>query len=442
MAIDDNTVYGLTGAQVKELANKVNVAQSTLSEADYNWNFEARNDTTEPFNTIAAWKLPSGWYRTENTQTRIIWTKNDYFNNTYSNTAFLVFHKSTTYTAILRSYGTTPHEALALTGVDATGSAYPGYTASAIVLTSDSLKNNLTTASSVSNSALDARQGKVLKDLVDSLAVRGAGAPTTSTVGTVGQLYEDGTNGALYQLKSIDITVTPNTYNWEQVGGSSVNVVQATGTSTTDVMSQNATTSMVFADPNSRAQVRIGNTGSVSTESVSIGRSASCNASWGVAVGSGAVAAQGQAVSIGYNTRAHGSGHNVAIGDNAIAHRNDSNQNIEYSVSLGAYAYAKRSGEVNIGTGTAKHGYNSTEYRVLGGVHDPVDTHDAATKGYCDNAIINGGTTAPTTATVGAVGTQYTYVDTTSTPTAHLCVCTEIDTTDPSTPVYTWQTLV
>ena len=56
--------------------------------------------------------------------------------------------------------------------------------------------------------------------------------------------------------------------------------------------------------------------------------------------------------------------------------------------------------------------------------------------------LINGGTTAPTASTKGAVGTQYTYVDTTGTPTAHLCVCTEIDNTDPSNPVYTWSTLI
>lgn len=59
-----------------------------------------------------------------------------------------------------------------------------------------------------------------------------------------------------------------------------------------------------------------------------------------------------------------------------------------------------------------------------------------------EGAIINGGTTAPTTATVGAVGTQYTYVDTAGTPTAHLYVCTEIDTTDPSNPIYTWSQLI
>lgn len=48
-------------------------------------------------------------------------------------------------------------------------------------------------------------------------------------------------------------------------------------------------------------------------------------------------------------------------------------------------------------------------------------------------AIINGGTTAPTSSTYGSVGTVYSYVDTTgSTPEPHLMVCTSV------TGGYTW----
>lgn len=57
-------------------------------------------------------------------------------------------------------------------------------------------------------------------------------------------------------------------------------------------------------------------------------------------------------------------------------------------------------------------------------------------KDLIDSIAINGGTTAPTTATVGAVGTLYSYVDTTgTTPEPHLMVCTVADTVTPS---YTW----
>lgn len=64
MAIDDNATYGLTGAQVKDLADKVKVAQSTfyeLSEADYNWN-STTHDDAEPYNAVALWKLEPGTY--------------------------------------------------------------------------------------------------------------------------------------------------------------------------------------------------------------------------------------------------------------------------------------------------------------------------------------------------------------------------------------------
>ena len=152
-----------------------------------------------------------------------------------------------------------------------------------------SLRNNLTTTSA--GEALDAAQGKVLKDLIDSLVIKNAGAPTTSTAGTKGQLLEDTTNGnlyictnsaspyawkqidkdeiltnagapttstagtlgqlltdttnaKLYQLTAIDTTDPQNpSYTWSEIGGSSgPTVVQTTGTSTTDVMSQNAVT--------------------------------------------------------------------------------------------------------------------------------------------------------------------------------------------------------
>lgn len=112
----------------------------------------------------------------------------------------------------------------------------------------DKLYDNLTTTTA-GNGALDANQGRVLKELIDSLVITGTGAPTTSTTGTVGQLYEDTTNGKLYQCTA----VSGGTYTWEEVGaggGGSITPVQTTGTSTTDVMSQDATTHMVYSEAN------------------------------------------------------------------------------------------------------------------------------------------------------------------------------------------------
>lgn len=81
--------------------------------------------------------------------------------------------------------------------------------------------------------------GGELLDVRDEVfGIRGEGAPTTATVGVVGQLYEDTTNGVLYQCTAAQNSV----YTWEKV---QVAVSQATGTSTTDVMSQKAVTDHV-----------------------------------------------------------------------------------------------------------------------------------------------------------------------------------------------------
>lgn len=52
------------------------------------------------------------------------------------------------------------------------------------------------------------------KKYVDDKILTGAGAPTTATVGVVGQLYEDSTNGKLYQCTA----VSGDTYTWTEVG--------------------------------------------------------------------------------------------------------------------------------------------------------------------------------------------------------------------------------
>ena len=75
--------------------------------------------------------------------------------------------------------------------------------------------DNLT--STYTNRPLSSNQGKVLKDLIDSLVIKNAGAPTTSTTGSLGQLLIDTTNAEVYQLKSIGSN--PTAYNWEKLGG-------------------------------------------------------------------------------------------------------------------------------------------------------------------------------------------------------------------------------
>ena len=210
-------------------------------------------------------------------------------------------------------------------------------------------------------------------------------------------------------------------------GGSSVNVVQTTGTSQTDVMSQNAVTSALFSDPSTGRNVSIGNS--------SAGASA-------VSIGSGTYGNGSQSVAIGLNANTYGGDDAVAIGTQARARRNGSvgigyyanngTDGVRGSVSIGSYSKATSQGEMNIGTSDTSYGYNNTNYRLLSGVHDGSNAHDAVTVGQLDGRVLqNAG--APTTATVGTLGQL--LEDTTN---AKLYQCTAIDTTDPNNPSYTW----
>lgn len=179
--------------------------------------------------------------------------------------------------------------------------------------------------------------------------------------------------------------------SWEEVQAGPT-VVQTTGTSTTDVMSQNAVTSMVFANPGTNTQIRIGSTGNVSNSAISIGTSSQVTGMNAVALGS----------------------------DTLVTHRG--------SVALGSSAQTTVKGQIMVGTVNTYDGYNSTNYRLVSGVHEPQSDHDAATKGYVDPTTDS---SAPTTATVGRLG--QIQIDTT-TATAYMCVAA-----DDATPSYTWK---
>ena len=251
---------------------------------------------------------------------------------------------------------------------------------------------NDTLTSTSTRVPLTANQGRVLKDLIDSLVIKNAGAPTTATVGTVGQLLEDTTNGKLYQCTAIDNTDPQNiVYTWSEVGGGGVTPVQTTGTSTTDVMSQNATTSMVFGSNTSR---------------VKIGNSATTSASNTVAIGDTASASAPEAMALGYNTGAHNQG----------------------SVALGATSLTSVTGEIAIGPTSTTYGYNNSNYRLISGVYDGQSAHDAATVGQITPTTDS---SAPTSSTAGRLGEI--RIDTTDNS-AYMCVVS-----DSVTPTYEWK---
>lgn len=180
---------------------------------------------------------------------------------------------------------------------------------------------------------------------------------------------------------------------WDTAGGGGPTVVQTTGTSTTNVMSQNATTSMVYADPATKENVAIGSEQNVSAgyRSVVLGKSArlSNQASDAVCIGSLASASTGGTV-VGGGASA-GPGRTVAIGVGAYTHSNIAANPAEGAVAVGAFAYATKKGQFDISTMASSVGntlgYNNSQYRLLTGLYDPQSDHDAATKGYVDGMI-------------------------------------------------------
>lgn len=262
-------------------------------------------------------------------------------------------------------------------------------------------------------------------------------------------------------------------------------VVQATGYSETDVMSQKAVTDTLFVQdilaPGSYSSIQIGPgavaAGAVNSVSgIAIGKNAKSDPSGyggvaigqssrahlggvalglnaqaekggiaiagrtymqnGISIGAGAQSVSNDDIAVGYDARTNG-GNSIAVG----AYTRSSNLSVSIgqlasseakSVALGAGSKATRVGEVNVSgvTGTGGPiGYNNTKYRVIGGVHDGVEQHDAATVAQ-GNKLMTG---PPDSTSEGVPGQLWT-----DTSTMELWQCIAINKTDPQNPVYTW----
>lgn len=304
---------------------------------------------------------------------------------------------------------------------------------------SDAYIQNKPSIPTVNNATLTITQNGV------SAGTFGANASSDVTIPLTDTTYSNfvGTDGTA--AGSVGLVPAPATTDagkflkadgtWDTAGGGGGSVETGIGTSETNPISQLGTTKMIYPKTtNSTLEDRY----------IGIGKDVVCNGFDGIAIGYNAKNYQNYTICIGRDAKTsadysvaigyYAGGNNysrlgVCVGSNATI-----GQGVSYSVALGAYAKATVSGEVNIGTGTETVGYNSSNYRLLSGVYDGQGSHDAATKGQLDNAIINGGTIAPTTATVGSVGTLYSCVES---GTAHLYSCTDV-----SGSTYTWSQLI
>ena len=258
-------------------------------------------------------------------------------------------------------------------------------------------------------------------------------------------LYYDQNAPAAYLIS----TVISSGYRNSKISLLPPNVTQSTGTSTTSVMSQNATTSMVYADPSTKRKVQIGaNANAGGDYAISVGQ-ATYAGSYGVAIGQSAhantntcgIAIGGSpnqfyparvdgiyGIAIGGGDYNNNGAYVTSYGSYAIAIGTGASTAKAGSIALGAFSTVTSVGEMNIGSSSTSYGYNSSNYRLLSGVYDPQSAHDAATKGYVDPTTDS---SAPTTATVGRLG--QIQIDTT-TSTAYMCVAV-----DDVTPAYTWK---
>ena len=176
-------------------------------------------------------------------------------------------------------------------------------------------------------------------------------------------------------------------------------ISQTTGDSQTDVMSQNATTSMLYRDPTVKTKIQIGsNSTSSGDASIAIGQNTTINTG------------RNRSIAIGH-------GASILGGTGGIA--------------LGSGSEVRKSGEVNIGTSNSQYGYNSTYYRLISGVHDGESDHDCATVGQIKMGVLD---SAPTTATPGMPGRLYTH-ENSGTYDVYLCVHDNGDNT------YVWKQL-
>lgn len=172
----------------------------TLTTADYNY------PTSGTKTSIALWLLPSGVY---DIGEALAYKAN--INNTTSTTAkdenhFIIINRQGLATVIeeLSPLGIMHYSTNASTGAK-------GDVAKLAFV--DDLNTTDTSR------GLTANQGKVLNEKIEGRVKIGSGAPTTATVGTVGSLYEDTTNGKLYQCTAIvpGTDPDPDTYTWEKV---------------------------------------------------------------------------------------------------------------------------------------------------------------------------------------------------------------------------------
>lgn len=189
---------------------------------------------------------------------------------------------------------------------------------------------------------------------------------------------------------------------WDTAGGGSIIPVQAPGDSTTDVMSQNAVTSMLFADPVTQYKIKIGagtstsegndgieighNAAATKINSTAVGVSASATGARSTAIGQASIAQSDNSLAVGSAGVKTSSPYGIAIGYAA-----EVRANAQGAVAIGDNSLATVKGQFDISTladgASSTRGYNNSPYRLISGVYDGQSAHDAVTVGQVNSVI-------------------------------------------------------
>ena len=173
-------------------------------------------------------------------------------------------------------------------------------------------------------------------------------------------------------------------------------VVQTTGTSETDVMSQKAVTDTIFRE-NNKSRIQIGfnadATAGTYFNGIAIGALSSATAQSTIAIGPTQASAQYKnSIAIGDIARAVGAygcafGNTAKAGESSVALGAGTDARTKGTVALGYGAKPMSIGEVNVGSIDTTYGYNNSNYRLLTGLYDGQSAHDAATYGQVNTRL-------------------------------------------------------
>lgn len=184
------------GKVLKDLADGNVGKAKVLTTADYNWN--NITSTTEDPNSIALWLLPPGVYQTSRMNVQA--TKSEGI-GTGSSDLWVVTKADNTAVSLRIPIADPRYNQLTLYICNATTGQKGDGSNTGIMRTSDIVDGLTSTAA---DKVLSAKQGKVLNDKIDGLIIAHTGAPTSSTSGTKGIIWEDTTNGKLYFYQGFD----------------------------------------------------------------------------------------------------------------------------------------------------------------------------------------------------------------------------------------------